>query len=90
MGFFYTLFVISISIRVTSNRVSTLDARDSLSTIGSSYPRSHNFYDIYRDSANNEIQITDCSFFDYDGHVNKTKDGFPCKKWKDVRGVDVR
>ena len=71
-------------------RVLNIHARNSLSPIGDSYPRSHNFYDIYRDKEYNRIRITDCSFFDYDGDVNTTKDGIPCKKWKDVKGIDLR
>ena len=73
-------------------RVSTIEAivQRSISSFGKLYPRSHNFYDIYRDKSKNEIQITDCSFFNYDGYVNKTKDGIPCLKWKDVKDANKR
>ena len=51
---------------------------------------SHNFYDIYRSKTNDEIQYKDCSFFDYTGKVDKTKDGVPCKVWDEAYSFDPR
>ena len=43
-----------------------------------------NFRDIFRDELNQEVRHKDCSSFDYEGKVSRTRDEVPCKKWDDA------
>ena len=51
---------------------------------------SHNFHDVFRSKINDKIQFKDCSSFDYDGSVSKTKDGVPCKVWEEAYSHSAR